>query len=280
MLSCTPRTESLVKQSLVIAFFISALATAWPSALPASVIYPSITPDAAAAYCIPVTSTFSFEGHPVTVSVNVDASLYQGAVRANKTVTRIGNAREHDWIDDYFPAFVQEIHHDSFYDDLLAEFRSVKEELDLDDDRYVELLTTFAQAIPYYTDPDVLEPKFPVETFVDGVGDCDDKTLLLAALLAREGYDVAGLLFEPEKHVALGIRTQHGDFEGTGYAYTETTTNARIGTVPEHFAGGVELNSEPRVFTIGTGTRRYGSGHDGGERRRAWGIGELLLSPG
>ena len=33
--------------------------------------------------------------------------------------------------------------------------------------------------------------KFPIETVVDRARDCDDKSLLLAGLLSREGYSVA-----------------------------------------------------------------------------------------
>ena len=47
--------------------------------------------------------------------------------------------------------------------------------------------------------------KFPVETIVDSAGDCDVKSLLLARLLAREGYSVALLSFEPEAHMPIAV---------------------------------------------------------------------------
>jgi hypothetical protein len=206
--------------------------------------------------------TFTFEGEPMTLEVSVDGSLYEGASRAQKTVTRFGNARENDWIEDYFPAFVEEEHQMPFYDAVIRELRRIKAERGLDSDRYAELITVFAQSIEYRTDPVDLEPKFPVETFVDCQGDCDDKTLLLAALLAHEDYDVAVLLFEAEKHVALGIRSDDLDYRDTGYAYTETTAPGYIGMVPKEFAGGVELHSMPRVFAIGDGRRRYNAGDE------------------
>lgn len=230
------------------------------SGLPEGVIYPSITPDESVSYDIPVTHTFTFEGEPVTLELSVSGALYEGAVRAEKTVTRFGKARENDWIEDYFPAFVNEVHQDGFYEALLTELRRVRDERGLDSDRYAELLTVYAQSIAYRTDPVDLEPKFPVETAVDGNGDCDDKTLLLAGLLSREGYDVAILLFEPEKHVALGIRADEYDYQGTGYAFTETTAEGFVGMVPDEFANGIKLTSEPRVFTVGTGKIRYTAG--------------------
>lgn len=249
-----------MKRLLVIASLLPAIIVGCATRLPEGVIYPSITLDESVTYDIPVSLTFTFEGQPVTIDVSVDGALYAGADAAAKTVTRFGNARENDWIEDYFPAFVEEEHLLPFYDALLTELRRVKSARGLDDDRYAELLTVFTQSIEYRTDPVDLEPKFPVETLVDGAGDCDDKTLLLAGLLSREGYDVAILLFEPEKHVALGIACEELDYQDTGYAYTETTAEGFIGMVPEEFAGGVELESEPRVFGIGSGTRKYTAG--------------------
>jgi len=251
-----------VRHTFAIVALLLAIMVGCTSGLPEGVIYPSITPDESVAYDIPVSATFTFEGEPVTIEVAVDGALYEGAVRAEKSVTRFGNARENDWIEDYFPAFVQEVHQDPFFDALLAELRTVRDARGLDGDRYAELLTVFAQSIEYRTDPVDLEPKFPVETFVDGGGDCDDKTLLLAGLLSREGYDVAILLFETEKHVALGIRSEEFDYGDTGYAYTETTAEGFVGMVPDQFADGVELTSDPRVFKIGTGKLRYTAGDE------------------
>lgn len=251
-----------MKHAVAIALLLTAALMACASGVPDGVIYPSIHPDSAASYDIPVTATFTFEGQPVSITVAVDAGLYTGAAAAEKTVTRFGNARKDDWIEDYFPAFVEEPSQAGFYDALLAELRRVRDERQLDNDRYAELLTVFAQSIAYHTDPDDLEPKFPVETFVDGNGDCDDKTLLLAALLSHEGYDVAVLLFEPEKHVALGIRCEELAYKQTGYAYTETTTQGFIGMIPDSFSGGIELVSDPQVFEIGDGSREYTAGDE------------------
>ncbi|MDP2299511.1 MAG: hypothetical protein U1E08_01075 [Coriobacteriia bacterium] len=225
---------------------------------PAGVVYPSIAPGVGEPLLI--THEFTFEGAPVSITVTVDGGLYAGASAAEKTVTRFGNARENDWIEDYYPAFVNEEHQESFFADVIAAFRAVRDARGLDADRYAELLTVFAQSLTYRTDPVDLSPKFPVETFVEGDGDCDDKTLLLGALLAREGYDVAILLFEPEEHVALGIRSATDGYAGTGYDFIETTAPAFIGMVPDSFAGGITLTSTPRVFRIDGGTAAFGAG--------------------
>lgn len=251
-----------MKYILGISLIAVAALFACASAMPSGVIYPSIEPDRDVTGTLPVSASFTFEGEQVTVATEVDAALYAGALSADKTVTRFGDARKDDWIEDYFPAFVDDPDEAGFYDALIAEFRRIRDERGLDADRYAELMTCYAQSIAYYTDPSDLEPKFPVETFVDGNGDCDDKALLLSALLSHEGYDVAILLFEPEKHVALGIRCDELDYRGTGYAYVETTTEGFIGTVPDAFSGGVKLTSQPLVLAIGDGTLEYTAGDE------------------
>jgi hypothetical protein len=225
--------------------------------LPSRVIYPSITLDETVTEDHTVSTRFVFEGRPVEFTLAVDGSLYAGAAAATKSVTRFGRARENDWIEDYYPAFVDEPAQEPFFAELLGALRAVRDERGLDADRYAELLTVFAQSVAYGTDPVDLSPKFPVETFVEGEGDCDDKTLLLAALLAREGYDVAILLFESEQHVSLGIRSEAEGYAGTGYEFVETTAPAFVGMVPDEFAGGLTLTSTPRVFRIGEGTRPF-----------------------
>jgi hypothetical protein len=251
-----------VRRTLAVLLLVPALLAGCSVGLPKGVIYPSIALDETVTEDIPVTRTFLFEGRQVTLNVTVDGSLYAGAQTAEKTVTRFGNARENDWIEDYWPAFINETHQDGFYDSVLAALRQVRDSAGLDADRYAELMTVFVQSLAYQTDPVDLEPKFPVETFVDGAGDCDDKTLLLAGLLSREGYDVAILMFEPEKHVALGIKSADIGYLDTGYAYVETTAQGFIGMVPDSFGSGLTLTSEPRVFGVDGGTLSYTAGDE------------------
>ncbi|MBS3956856.1 MAG: hypothetical protein KGZ40_04945 [Clostridiales bacterium] len=230
--------------------------------LSAGVIYPSITPDMTAAGTRAVSHTFRFEGRERTISVAVAESLYQGARSSTKSAVRFGGSGSGEWIDEYYPAFIWDTEQDPFFSDLLAPLRDIRTSETLDLDRYAELLVAFVQSFEYRTGPDELEPKFPVETFADRSGDCDDKALLLAGLLAREGYDVAIMLFEPEQHVAVGVRTKGPCYRGTGYAFIETTSPGYIGMVPSELDGGITLESAPRVIPIGEGTVAYESGHE------------------
>jgi transglutaminase-like putative cysteine protease len=85
-------------------------------------------------------------------------------------------------------------------------------------------------------------PKYPLETLVEKKGDCEDQSILAAALLAALGYKVA-LLILPV-HVALGVagfddkpgsRVVH-PASGVRYLYAETTApNWLPGEVPLQF---------------------------------------------
>ncbi len=226
------------------------------------VIHPGIEPSSVQQGTRMVEHEFAFEGDTVRVSVPVDSAVYAGAVTADKHATFVGRAQPSDWVGDYYRAFIDEGHQEPFYASLLEALHAVRDERDLDAARYVDLVAAMAQGLEYRIDPGDLAPKFPIETFTEGFGDCDDKTLLAAGLLARDGYDVAVLFFEAEEHVALGIRAPGLDYEGSGYAYVETTEPLLVGTAPEKLAGGVGLASEPAAVRIGVGVQDYSAAED------------------
>ncbi len=231
--------------------------------LPPSVVYPSIEPVADTSPVPNATFSWAFEGRTVSMEVPIDGAVLEGARRAPRTVLAFREITQTEWIPDYYRAFIEEPHQEPLYEALLANFRSLRETLGLNDDRYAELIVSFVQTLPYRTDPVDLEPKFPIQTIGDGDGDCDDKTLLAAALLAREGYDVAILLFTPEEHVALGMRSNGSTYGGSGYALVESTSPLLFGWVPDSLegpSGDIVLTSEPMVVRIGDGDRAYGSG--------------------
>ena len=228
--------------------------------LPPDVVYPSIEPVEDAEPMAPVSFTWLFEGAEVEMSVPVDASVYRGAKGAQKSALFFREIEEMEWIPEYYRAFVGEPHQEPLYAEMLAGLRGLRDSLGLDHDRYAELIVTLVQSLEYRTDPVYLEPKFPVETVGDTDGDCDDKTLLAAALLAREGYDVSMLLFSAEQHVSLGIRSDGTTYGESGYAIVETTTPILFGWVPDSLNGDISLESEPMVIRIGEGTRAYGAG--------------------
>lgn len=108
----------------------------------------------------------------------------------------------------------------------------------------IQMALTFVQYLPYAYDTvskGVDEyMRYPVETLVDGCGDCEDKSVLLAAILYEMGVDF--VLFMPPKHMALGVHCDEVEADrylycgDKSYCYMETTTpNWQIGQTPEDY---------------------------------------------
>lgn len=132
---------------------------------------------------------------------------------------------------------------DDIYLDLLVnEIKRAAQEAGYTDDETVEFAATFVQSLPYTVDsvttPYDEYPRYPVETLVDNGGDCEDTSILLAAIVDRLGYGVV-LIMLPQ-HVAVGIAGE-GRVDGTYYSYLgreyyymETTGDGyKIGEIPE-----------------------------------------------
>ncbi|ABN58145.1 MULTISPECIES: hypothetical protein [Methanoculleus] len=223
-----------------------------PAAVP-----PAIVPvEGAAPGEVPV-YTFPFGDGEETIRIEPDPAVYAGAKEADRQLYLYEDLAKEEWIPIYYLAFVNDSHQEPFYTDLLATLREIRDREELDDDRYLELIAAFVQSIPYSTDASMTEPKFPIETYVDAEGDCDDKSLLLAGLLAREGYGVALLYFGEEKHMAVGVKSAGCRYRNTTYAYIETTNRSYVGIPPAALADGTILSSDPLVIQVGDGDGLY-----------------------
>ncbi|KUK31612.1 MAG: Copper amine oxidase-like domain-containing protein [Thermoanaerobacterales bacterium 50_218] len=107
----------------------------------------------------------------------------------------------------------------------------------------IEFAAAFVQgAIPYVSEEGEY-PRYPVETLVDG-GDCEDKSILLAAILRAMGYRTALLVFDGDPgHMAVGVECPDcwGSYyqkDGVKYFYLETTDFGwSIGKVPPEYRG-------------------------------------------
>ncbi len=94
--------------------------------------------------------------------------------------------------------------------------------------------------------------KYPIETMVERNGDCEDLSILAAALIKSVGLDVSLVYILPlegEKstHMAMGVvgefKGRHYELEGRKYYYTETTgtdwltnrSNWKIGEMPKEY---------------------------------------------
>ncbi|HJJ34265.1 MULTISPECIES: hypothetical protein [Methanocorpusculum] len=225
------------------------------------VVYPQIVPTDESD-TISAQITFPYRHLNYSFTIEIPLSLYKGAKRSGKSA-KVPAGIQDAWLAGYYAAFTLDPCLNRVYQTLLSKFRKIRNERNLNDDEYLELLTAYVQSLPYDTeklssiDP---APRFPVETIVDGTGICSDKSLLLAGLLSHEGYAVSVLQFAKENHLTVGLPAPPGyDFAGCGHAVVETTAISYIGHPAGEYA---DTTSRPKVFPIGHGTKRYGSIRD------------------
>jgi hypothetical protein len=228
-----------------------------------TVTVPRISPDLNRLQSSPViiSHQFPFEKTTVTLTLPVNVSVHEGAKQAEKVTTVYGNISETVWLAQSYRALVQDPAQDSLYAAILAETDKIRLGQTLSDDEYLELIAVYVQSLKYET-RDQHPAKFPVETVVDRAGDCDDKSLLLAGLLSREGYTVALLLFGPESHMAVGVGSDDYHYKNTGYAFLETTNYSYIGVPTDKLGNNLTLYSDPVIIPISNGTKVYRSGSE------------------
>jgi len=208
-------------------------------------VVPPYAPEASPAM-VRFTRSFSFRGAVQSVAVDVDARLLEAsrAIGIERCVLSEFDA------DEFYENVVFDPAEEPFFEALLVELREVRAALGLDDSGYAELLVAFVQSLEYEVGDNL--PKHPIAAFADGEGDCDEKSALLAGLLAREGYDVCLFLFLEEQHMAVGLRADDIDYRGTGYAYAEATKTSYIGRSPFGWHG-----PPPEVIAMGDGELAY-----------------------
>jgi len=110
----------------------------------------------------------------------------------------------------------------------------------------VDFVLAFVQSLPYTVD-DVTTganeyPRYPIETIVDGGGDCEDTSFLVAGILNEMNYDVCLILLPG--HMAVGVYgsdTYSGSYynsDGKHYYYCETTSDGwKMGQMPSYYQG-------------------------------------------
>ncbi|HJJ36700.1 MAG TPA: hypothetical protein O0X27_05955 [Methanocorpusculum sp.] len=191
----------------------------------------------------------------IPITATASAEVYTGAVESA--------APCYGSFDTYYTAIIFDPMQDDFFAELVQQFRTIREWYQLDDDQYAELMAAYVQAIPYDYNASIAV-KYPVVTAVGGTGDCDDLSLLLAGLLAREGYDVTLLLYLDSGHMAVGIRSSNDSyaFPNTGgYAYIETTGGSLI-VCGDYPMGMIQDSEMPTCIRIGNGTKTYAAGRE------------------
>lgn len=111
----------------------------------------------------------------------------------------------------------------------------------------VDFVLSFVQSLPYTLD-DVTTSydefrRYAIETLIEGGGDCEDTTILVASILRGLGESVA-LIFTPG-HIALGVSGNFTgtsiNYQGTKYYYCETTgAGWTVGVMPSASGNTIE----------------------------------------
>jgi len=208
-----------------------------------------------------ISQTFPFETIVVTLSFPVNVSILETTKNAGKIALISSNDSGPGGIADGYRSIVKNTLQEQIFSGLLEELNKVKRLQGLSDDEYLELMAVYVQSLRYES-LEQSPAKFPVETIVDRAGDCDDKSLLLAGLLAQEGYSVALLSFGPEAHMAIGVGSSDHIYKKTGYAFIETTGYSFVGAPADKLGGNLSLFSDPTIIVISSGKKLYTSGNE------------------
>ncbi len=167
-----------------------------------------------------------------TLSLTVPKNLYEYYTNRTRIVTEDYSIYvTHPNDDEYISTIVE-----AFYDISVQEGYSSQET--------VNLVISFVQSLPYTSD-DVTTAfdeyvRYPLETLVDGGGDCEDTSILTSALLGAMNNEVVLLNFPG--HVAVGVNVDafgsYFSHEGENYYYLETTGEGwEIGVIPTEYQG-------------------------------------------
>lgn len=174
-----------------------------------------------------------------TISLNISKSLYNYFQNEREHLAYRYQFQKDELPPNYYSFMLSE--HDRPVMQALANEFSRNAVTDLEK---IKLALAFVQSLPYAYDTDSKGideyVRYPIETLVDGCGDCEDKVALLTALLYEMEVDFI-LLVLPE-HMAIGVHCDEVEaeryllFNDKRYYYLETTMPSwAIGQIPEDY---------------------------------------------
>jgi len=169
------------------------------------------------------------------VELTVDAQMY-----------RYYHSLERYYGIENFAKYINDENNQAVIREVVSALRDVADDLYYDDAAVAREIAKFVQdCVEYQYDTDTAGqdeyPRYPIETLYERQGDCEDTSILMAALLKEWGYDV-GFLHLPG-HVAVAIRTADNydggayyEIEGHRYLFIESTGSGwNIGDIPDEF---------------------------------------------
>jgi predicted transglutaminase-like cysteine proteinase len=184
------------------------------------------------------------ERNEYTFTTHIPENLYEYYTNKPRVPVRATTASGTTYYVNY-SYYVTDPRDDKELGEIVESFNEFALREGLGEEEKLNLVVGFVQSIPYMLDinskGESEYPRYPVETLVDNVGDCEDTAILTASLLNLMGYD-AVLLDVPE-HMAVGISSGSVPFSGTYYIennkkyyYVETTELGwSIGNIPGEY---------------------------------------------
>lgn len=200
-----------------------------------------------------VSHEWDFEGQKWSCKIPVKKDLYN----------YYKNEREH--IGFNFPAYALSEYDRKFVKGLISSFRKSGNKVSMSDFEVVKNVVCFVQSLQYVTDKKSTGlddyVRFPVETIVDGIGDCEDFAILVASILHEMNYSV--VLLQLPGHLAVAVASEdfvtgtYYKYNGKKYYYLETTNPGwDIGDIPNDYkkisAEVLPLVSKPVLFISST----------------------------
>ena len=188
-----------------------------------------------------VEHSWKYNGKDCSITLNISTDLYDYYRNDREHLAYVYQFNDGEVPPNYYSFMLSE-HDRPLMHALAQEFSRYA----LTEKDQIELALSFVQSLPYAFDTDSKDEdeyvRYPVETLVDGCGDCEDKVALLVALLYEMDKDFV-LLVMPE-HMALGVHCDEIEghryllYQGKKYYFMETTMpNWQIGQVPEDYFG-------------------------------------------
>jgi hypothetical protein len=202
--------------------------------------------------------SFKYRRTEHSITIAVDRTVYEGAATVDERPYG-GAWQDNTTLATYYLEMTNDAAQEDMYRTILDQLDSIRDAENLTSDEYIELISCFVQQIPFDNHAPS-HPRYPVEVVGEGKGDCDEKSMLLAGLLSREGYDSALLLFLDEYHATVGIAGSLpagepvATFSENNHTYVciETTYPKFVGLSAESLIG-----ADPVVVTVGTGSGMY-----------------------
>lgn len=131
--------------------------------------------------------------------------------------------------------YSQEFSNHKYLDKVVDELEKDANDLHLSKNELAQLTVYFVQNCVQYK---VSDNKFPIESLVEGTADCKGKSVLIATLLKKEGFDVKLLLFPQHMTAAIRVSNNSNGFsyyniDGAKYTIIESTEPGwQIGQFP------------------------------------------------